>query len=162
MANRGRPPVLDAMKRREILAILSVGCSRRIAARYVGCDAATIRNTAERDPAFAEQIQRAENGSQFAFMKNIQNAAKKEQYWRAAAWALERINPEDFAPRSPEAVTLEQAINLMTQLSEIIVAEVPVAKYRKPILRRVEELIESLRATIVRKTSDVQPSDPTV
>ena len=36
MAKRGRPPVLDEMKKGQIVAILSVGCSFRLAARYVG------------------------------------------------------------------------------------------------------------------------------
>ncbi len=31
-----------------------------------------------------------------------------DRYWRAAAWILERKNPDDFAPRKPNVVTEEQ------------------------------------------------------
>jgi len=137
MAQGGRPPVLDSGKRREILAILSVGCSRRTAARYVGCSPTTIQNTADRDAAFAEELGRAENRAEIGYLKSIQKAAKKEQYWRAAAWALERRNPEDYGPRHPETVTIEELKQLLTQLTQIIVGEVPVSEFRKQILKHV-------------------------
>ena len=60
MAKCGRRPVLDEIKRREILAILAVGGSRRVAAKYVGCAVSTIQNTADRDPQFAAQLHRME------------------------------------------------------------------------------------------------------
>jgi len=59
---RGRPPLLDAAKRREICAIVACGGTRTVAARYVGCSIDTIARAAERDPVFAEQIRRAELG----------------------------------------------------------------------------------------------------
>ena len=136
-----RPPVLDEYKRREILAILSVGCSRRTAARYVGCAAGTIQNTAERDEAFASRLRKAEQKAEIELMKSIQRAAAKEQYWRAAAWALERINPEDYAPRRPETMTVEQLGRFLVQLSAILVEEVPIARHRKNVLARVEQLV---------------------
>lgn len=131
---------LDEFRKREILAILSVGCSRRTAARYVGCSPSTISRTAERDPAFAEALHKAETKAQILFMKNIAAAAKKEQYWRAAAWALERLNPQDYAARSPNSVTLEQIRTLVSEFARIIVEEVPVAAHRKRILRRFDRL----------------------
>ncbi len=145
MAKTGRPPVLDEYKRREILAIVSVGCSRRTAARYVGCSVSTIQNTAERDPAFGQRLRRAEQSAEVGYMRNIQKAAAKEQYWRAAAWALERINPEDFAPRRPDALRIDQAVALLMELTEILVEEIPAARYRKAVLRRVEKLIRQLQ-----------------
>ncbi|MGD0384451.1 MAG: hypothetical protein ABSA77_13100, partial [Thermoguttaceae bacterium] len=92
----GRPPVLDEIKQREIVAIISMGCSRRTAARYVGCDPKTIQNTAERDEIFAEKLERAQSQAVVTHVKYIYSAAKKAQYWRAAAWALERLNPEEY------------------------------------------------------------------
>ena len=154
MAKRGRKPILDEYKRREILAILAVGCSRRTAARYVGCDHSTIRRTAERDEEFAKKLRHAEYQTEIAYLRNIQNAAKKEQYWRAAAWALERINPEQYARRSPDVITIEQISRLLSQFADIIVEEVPVAKYRKNILKRLEGLTKSLCRSSSRKDPD--------
>ena len=51
-------------------------------------------------------------------VKNIRNAAKKEQYWRAAAWALERCFPEKYARRGPDVITAEQIGLLLTKFAE--------------------------------------------
>lgn len=140
MAKLGRRPVLDEGKRRDILAILSVGCSRRTAAKYVGCAPTTIQNTAERDAKFAGKLREAEYKSEIGYLRNIQKAAKKEQYWRAAAWALERRNPREFARRGPEVITIDQIRQILAQFAQLIVEEIPVAKYRKNVLKRLADL----------------------
>jgi len=141
MAKTGRPPALDHVKRREILAILAMGCSRRTAARYVGCSPRTIQNTADRDPEFAAQLRHAEHASEIEYLQRIRNAAKKEQYWRAAAWALERINPEDFAQRPPRSLTLEETRDLLAQLADLLLAELPVGKHRKRVIKSLDRLL---------------------
>jgi len=144
MAKCGRRPVLDQFKKREILALLTVGCSRRTAARYVGCATSTIQNTALRDAAFADELRRAEYKSEIGYLKSIQNAAKQEKYWRAAAWALERRNPQDFARRGPDVITVDQIKQILAQFAAIIVEEVPVAKHRKSILKRLGAMTAGL------------------
>jgi hypothetical protein len=144
MKKTGRPPVLNADKKREILAILSVGCRRRVAAAYVGCTVATIRNTARRDPDFARQLSHAENKAEVVYLTNIRKAAEKEQYWRAAAWALERINPEDYVLRRPGTVTVDQLENLLAQVAKTILAPIADVQVREQILSRLEALIASL------------------
>jgi len=136
--------VLDEIKQREILAILSVGCSRRTAARYVGCAHSTIQRTAHRDPEFAAKLRQAENRQEFSYLGNIQQAARKPQYWRAAAWFLERVFPEKYARRGPDVITVDQIRQVLAQFAQIIVAEVPVAKYRQKIIKRLEVLTASL------------------
>ncbi len=143
MARRKRQgkPALDDGKKREILAILAVGCSRRTAARYVGCSHTTIQRTALRDPAFAAALTRAESGAEFRYLKNIRDAAQKEQYWRAAAWVLERRNPEDFAARHPDVVTGEQMATFLAQVAEMITDALPAGVHRKSVLKRLEAMI---------------------
>ena len=102
----------------QIVAILSVGCSQNMAAQYVGCSPATIQRTAERDPKFAKQLREAKGNAELGLVKNIRNAAKKEQYWRAAAWALERGFPEKYARRGPDVITVEQIGLLLAQFSD--------------------------------------------
>lgn len=141
MAKRGRHPVLDALKKREILAILAVGCSRRAAAHYVGCSPATIQNTAARDLEFAAELERAETRTEIDYMQHIKQAVRNEQYWRAATWALERRNPQEYGLRRPEVLTIEEIQGLLAQFTEIVVAEVPVSRYRKNILKRLARWI---------------------
>lgn len=145
MPRRGRKRILDGYKRREILAILSVGGSREMAAAYVGCCVNTIQNTADRDAKFAELLRRKEKQWEVGYLDNIRAAARSERYWRAAAWALERLNPERYARRGPEVITINQVKTLLTQFAEVITEEVPVAKYRKNILKRLNAISEGLK-----------------
>ena len=150
MAKRGRPPSLDEAKCNEILTILSVGGTRQLAAAYVGCSVRTIQNTAERCPEFGDMLRKRERSFEVAFLDNIRAAAKEPRYWRAAAWALERLIPERYARRSPDVITLEQIGYLMTQLAEIISEEVP-EKFRKNVLKRLEAIFSDLGHTPNRK-----------
>ena len=137
-------PTLDDKKRRTILALISNGSSRRIAARFVGCAPSTITRTADRDPFFAEQLASAENMVEVKTLQAIQNAAQKDRYWRAAAWLLERRNPEDFCRRSPELFTFEQIENLLANLRKSIVHIVP-QKLESKILQKFRNAKKELR-----------------
>jgi len=144
MGRTGPRPFLDAMKKREIVAIVSVGCSRRLAAAYVGGHPSTIYETALRDPEFADRLRQAECRLEIDNLRSIQEAGKKAQYWRAAAWVLERKNPADFAPRAPDVVTAEQLQQAMVRFGQILAAELPNPEQQKQVMDRVMALVQSL------------------
>ncbi len=156
MAQSGGKAILDGYKRREILAILAAGGTRPMAAKYVGCTSKTIQNTAQRDPKFAEELRRRTHESEIGYLQNIRNAARDERHWRAAAWALERICPERYGPRRPHTVTVEQVKELLAQFAEIIVEEVPVAEFRKRILKRLDGLSSDLKGAPKKGTKTEQ------
>ncbi len=58
--------ILTPDKQIIVIALLSLGFSRRTAARHVGCTHTTIARAAERDPHFAFQIADAEMRADFA------------------------------------------------------------------------------------------------
>jgi hypothetical protein len=149
----GRPPALDDGKRREIQAILSVGGNQLTAARYVGCSVRTIQRTAERDPAFAAQLRQAICNNELGLLQDIRKAAKKEQYWRAAAWVLERGFPEKYARRGPDVITVNQIGTMLTRIADMVVQEVP-EKYRKAIIKRMDALAQDLGCPPQRKPDD--------
>ena len=107
----------DSQKRGRILGVLAIGCSLRAAARIVNCSPSTICREARLDADFAAALEKAKGDSEVNFMKRIFDASKKDQYWRAAAWALERRHPEHYAPRSPDAITVGQIARLVAKLS---------------------------------------------
>jgi hypothetical protein len=141
----GRPAVLDKDKQDNIIGVLALGCPRRTAAGIVGCSRNTIRNEAKRNPAFAKRLQRADKASEVCWLKNITDASKKPQYWRAAAWALEHVKPELYARQSPQVITFKQITQLMTKFAQIVCDEIPVDRYRKAVLKRFEELRRQLK-----------------
>jgi hypothetical protein len=141
MSDTGRPHVLDESKMQTVLSLLSVGCSRTTAARFVNCDPKTIYNTAKRDPKFAEQLGRAENMSEYRFLSRIAKAGDETRYWRSAAWGLERMFPDRFGRRSPESVTPQQLAVFISRMTEMLVEEIPVARYRKLVLARLNQFM---------------------
>jgi tRNA-dihydrouridine synthase len=153
MPKSKKPPELDEIKRREILAILAMGSSRQAAAKYVGCAASTIRAAAQSDPGFAEQLRHAEQQAELNYLSNIRDAAKKPQYWRAAAWVLERRKPGDFASRKAGVMTVEQARQALERFAQIVVEEVPAARQRQRILARLDDLLKTLHPDRTRGTA---------
>jgi hypothetical protein len=140
MSRRGRRPVLDERKKAEILAVLSTGCDWETAAIYVHCHPKTIHNTAHRDPAFAEKLGRMRKKATISHLANINVAGKEPHYWRASAWFLEHLDPDNYGLRSPETVKPDQIKSLMEELFKIMIEEVPVARFRKAIIKRLEKL----------------------
>jgi hypothetical protein len=107
MAEVGRPPALDDTSRREIAAVLSTGCSVRVAANFVGCSRTTIYRELANNPVFYDQVRHLQVANLLGPLKTIQEAARTN--WRAAAWLTERLNPQDFGRRHPEMVDPEDA-----------------------------------------------------
>lgn len=142
----GRPPVLDDAKKREICAILAVGCNRETAARYVGCHPHTIRNTAHREAPFALELERAESKHEVKHLAFISKAAEEGKYWRAAAWALERKYPGRYGARRPDMFTVEQVSHVLSQFAAVVLEEVPEASQRERILSRLSDLTAGLQS----------------
>ena len=119
--------------------MLANGSSRRMAAYHVGCAPSTITRTAARDPEFGDEVAHAECNAETEALALIRKAARKDRYWRAAAWLLERKNPGDFALRKPDALTLDQIRSLLASLSTFLLQDLPEEKYDQ-MMRRFDEL----------------------
>ena len=142
VAENGRNPVLDEVKKGQICAILAVGCSRSTAAKFVGCAVDTIRNTAGRDSEFDAQLKQAESKHEVIHLKNIQAAGKK--YWRASAWALERLYPARYGTQGSDSIAKKRLTHVLDMFATIIAEEVPVAKHRANIMARLSDLTVGL------------------
>ena len=99
-----------------VIALLSLGFSRRTVARHVGCTHTTIARAAERDPHFAFQIADAEMRADFGALKQVRDASKQDKYWRAAAWFLERRLPDEFGKRPAHSFSGDQVMALLAEV----------------------------------------------
>ena len=124
MAKAGRPRALNETKKREVCALLSAGASMPFAARYVGCSAKTIHNEAQRDKEFGDRLRKSQLVAQLEPLRAVRK--KATTHWRAAAWLLERGDPEQFAS--------------------------PNQKFFKP--QDVADLLENVRATLKAHVKD--------
>jgi len=130
---------LTPKERNEVLAILSAGCSRAAAARCVRCTPYLLRREIVENANFAELVAKAEEGVELFYLSRIRSAASKEQYWRAAAWILERRLPDRYGTKKPESLTAERVQKFMTSCLQIIADELPDDELRAKILNRLTE-----------------------
>jgi len=142
MNKAGRPHTLDDTKRREIAALISAGSGIPDAARYVGCSARTIRREALRNVDFHETLRKAELSAQLVPLQTLRKAASK--HWRAAAWMLERINPDRFAKHDPETFRADEIDDAVTSVVEIIVGEIEDPVSQKRIYQRMLEVTRNI------------------
>ena len=129
---------ISEIKQREILALLSVGCSRRTAARYVNCTQKAIDELAQANPEFAEKLRKAEANMEIESIKNMFNAAKQEKNWRASAWLLERKSPEEFLKKKPDVIPAGLLDTLLNRIVTLLIEECPAAVQRKGLLKKLD------------------------
>ncbi len=135
----GRMP-FDAVARREVLAIIRNGNSRRVAARYVGCAPSTITRAAARDPEFAAELARAETAVEILSLNAIRCAARTDRYWRAAAWLLERRNPTDFGRKSGGGYTVADVFEIVGQVLAALGERIP-AEQREWAIQQLKTVL---------------------
>jgi hypothetical protein len=111
-----RTGALDQVKKDLIIVLVNQGASRREAAAFVKCHHTTIGRTAARDPKFAAKLSQVEMAASLGANGLIRRASEDPKYWRAAAWMLERRNPEDYAKRSPHTFTADQVVSLLASV----------------------------------------------
>ncbi len=150
MAHVGRPHALDEFKRREICALVAAGSGMADAARYVGCSARTIRREALRNENFHEALRNAELSAQLEPLRSLRKAAASN--WRAAAWLLERTNPDRFAKHDAKTVRVDELDGIICRFVEMISEEIEDPQARGRAYRRM------LAATqdIARESRDLE------
>ena len=96
-AKMGRPEIFDALKQQSFLRLIGVGFSTRRAAKVIGVSPSTVREKVRTNSAFACGYEDAKASAIPTLTENIFQAAQKS--WRASAWLLERLCPDQFGRR---------------------------------------------------------------
>jgi hypothetical protein len=130
---------LDAVKRATIVTLIRLGASRRMAAGQVGCSHRTIARTAARNPRFAAELAAAESRADAKALKLIDRATDQEKYWRAAAWVLERRNPEEFGHRKPHTYTPGHVLKFFDRFLHAVLPKLP-PECRDTLLEEYDEI----------------------
>jgi len=156
---RGRPVIFDELKRAEFLGMVKSGCTIRYAARRVGVDPATVRHACRRDPLLADRVARAEQERDVLSVRRIQNAGEKS--WRAAAWLLERAEPQEFSlrhkNRDPWTVRGQRRLkSFVTGIVHKVLIDCLETGKRQATSNRATELIDERLAEIV---AEIAPHD---
>lgn len=137
--------VLDELLQQKICAVLTVGCSLKTAADYLGSRPEVIRRTARRDPQFAEQLAKSEAVCEVSALTQLGKALKDERNWRAVTWLLERRFPERYGRRKPRSASSRQLAQLMLQLVDVVAQEIGDEQDRRRVVERMRSVVQGLR-----------------
>ncbi len=129
-------------EKREFCLMVSMGCDRETACKYLGKTAVKLRGELEQAPDFQRQLLRAEATSEFNHMRNIHNAAKDEKHWRVSVWWLERRSPERYGRRTPGVVTEAQLRQVLEELADAIAGEISDQEDRSRLLVRLNQVAQ--------------------
>ena len=135
---------LTQREREEVLAILTLGCSRAAAARSVMRSPHFLRFMIASDPEFAEQVAKAESGMEIFCLSHIRQAIAKNQNCRTALWLLERRLPNQYAAKKPETLTPEHIQKFIEACMKVIIECVPNKKLQTTIINRLTEELTTL------------------
>ena len=100
-------------------------------------------SAAARDPDFAHDLSRAEAEADEKRLQLISRATDQEKYWRAAAWVLERRNPEEFGPRRPHTYSGGHVVELFTRYLHAVLPNLP-AECRDTLLDQFDDVVGEL------------------
>ena len=155
--------MLTEAQRHELVALLAAGHSRRAAARLVGCARSTIYRVEARDPEFAERVARAEgpgeNPQKKQDPRKIFPTLHQPANWRAAAWVLERLNPEDFGPpRNASNFDLLVEADIFRGFVELVRDEIP-RDTCCLLVRQINQLLAQYDAPSIPQLDEPDP-DP--
>ena len=139
MATMGRPRVLDEAKQREVCALVSAGAGIATAAKYVGCSRSTVYREAKQNEEFRVRLDRAKATACLSPLQAMRQACQHD--WRAAAWMLERTDPERFGRPTRNTFGRRELSALTRDLLAIVRDEVD-----HPLQR--DGVIERMRATL--------------
>jgi 5-carboxymethyl-2-hydroxymuconate isomerase len=132
---------LNKVQKQSVLAILSVGCPRSTAAKYVGVAPSTLRRILHDEKKFKAEVEKAEEESELFYLGRIRKAAEKEQYWRAAAWALERRIPKRYAPKKSSGYSEEKVRQVIEEMTEIVLDTIDDDEQQQKLMLQIENLV---------------------
>lgn len=131
----GRPRKLSESKQAEVCALIRAGCTMAATARYVGCSPLTIQREARRNPEFNEKLRNIRYDVELNPVLTLRDAAIND--WRAAAWILERTQPQHYAKRPANSFSPQEVAELLDRVCDIIRQETRNAQQSARIKRRI-------------------------
>jgi hypothetical protein len=149
----GRPRALTDDKKRQVLAFIAGGGSRKKAAAYVAVSVTTLADEAKRDAEFADHLEQAEATCYFRHLQNVAQAGAKD--WKASAFLLERKWPEEFGK------TTTTQVNELPSTPAPRINIVQINNREEAVqFQTLQEYARRLRKDIPSASIDIAPEPP--
>lgn len=107
----GRPTKRTPETEKRILDALRIGATRKDASLAAGISQETFCQWMNSFPEFAEAVEKAESEDKLRMLAAITKASQ-EGSWQAAAWRLERKDPDNYGRRERQDVNHSGGIQI--------------------------------------------------
>jgi hypothetical protein len=136
----GRPRSLTLEKQKELLAHVAHGGTVEEAAHIVGVSLRTVQREAKGNEFFDHDLKLAQHSAEADPEKLMHRAARA--HWRAAAWLLERSDPDRYGKRPPNSCSPENLYDIALWLVETALESVP-PEHRELLHRRMKTVADT-------------------
>jgi hypothetical protein len=151
----GRPREFTYQRRREMLDHVGQGATLEEAARIVGVSLRTVQREARHNDHFDHDLQLAVHAAPVDPEKLVARAART--HWRAAAWLLERTDPDRFARRPPNSCSPETLREFGAWLIETALEATP-PEHRGAMYRRMSAVADQAYDVVMPDQHDARRS----
>jgi hypothetical protein len=147
----GRPREFTPGMCAELLNHVAQGASIEQAAHIVGISHRTVQREAKADDGFQLELERALQAAPVDPERLMQQAART--HWRAAAWMLERTQPDRYGKRSPKSCSPEKLRDIVNHIIERALEATP-AKHRAAVYQHVRSEADQACAAFLPEEND--------
>lgn len=153
-----RPRKLNQAKQDNLLTFLAFGCPLAVAARQIDCSVYTIRREARRNPEFDARLRGSLLDAELSPISTLHEAAQAD--WRAAAWLLERTQPEQYGRRTANGFGRPEMTQLIERLSDVVRDEIRDRRQAARLRRRIRVEIQVVLGKLPPLSSVGKPEQP--
>jgi len=146
---------LTTDQRAEILKHIPIGGDLISLCNLAGVTVAQFRLEIKRDPAFAEEVARAEATVELLHMGNVKKAAQDEKNWRAGVWWIER-RCRLRAAGDGRAFSDAHAVDLVDEVAQVVTQQIPDPDVSR---RVVDGLVDLIERETGDRTTDPSPDE---
>jgi hypothetical protein len=147
----GRPREFTPGMCAELLNHVAQGASIEQAAHIVGISHRTVQRQAKADDGFQLELERALQAAPVDPERLMQQAARTQ--WRAAAWMLERTQPDRYGKRSPKSCSPEKLRDIVNHIIERALEATP-EEHREAVYQHVRPVAEQACAAFLPEEND--------
>jgi hypothetical protein len=142
----GRPRELTRPKRDELLNRIGQGATLAQAAKIVGVSLRTVQREAKTDDEFHHDLALAQDDAPVDPERQLNRAARA--HWRAAAWMLERSDPDRYGKRPAKSCSHEKLRDMITYLIELALEAAP-REHHQAIYRHMRPAADAACAMLL-------------
>jgi len=142
----GRPREFTRPKRSQLIRHIGQGASLAQAAKIVGVSLRTVQREAKTDDEFHHDLALAQDDAPVDPERQLNRAARA--HWRAAAWMLERSNPDRYGKRPAKSCSPDKLRDMINYLIELALEAAP-REHHQAIYRHMRPAAEAACAMLI-------------